>query len=124
MSSYRPGVLLSVLALAVSLTACSSDDPSVSAPSATGAPGAGGTSLTIENFAYTPEPLTVAPGATISVTNKDSAEHDVQSDEKDLFKTKLLSKNETITFTAPDKAGSYSYICTVHASMKGSLVVT
>jgi plastocyanin len=127
--TYRPAVLLSALALAVSLTACSSDDPSVAsdptkAPTSTGAPAAGGTTLTIENFAYSPATLTVAPGTTVSVTNRDGSQHDVDSDEDGLFKTKLLGKNETITFKAPTKAGSYSYICSVHPSMKGSLVVS
>jgi plastocyanin len=73
--------------------------------------------ITIQNFAFG-SPLTVKPGATITVTNMDSAAHDVSSDDGK-FKTPLLNQGENATFTAPTEPGTYKFSCTVHAQMHG-----
>lgn len=122
-------------AVAIAVAACSSGDDSTSAaPSAaattsaaaptTSAPGGGeGSSsedsgtITIQNFAFG-EPLTVAPGATIKVTNMDAAAHDAVSD-NGKFKTPLLKQGESATFTAPAEPGTYKFSCSVHANMTG-----
>jgi plastocyanin len=123
------------VAVAIAVAACSSgDDTSAAAPSAaattsaaaptTSAPGGGegsGTedsgAITIQNFAFG-EPLTVAPGATIKVTNMDVAAHDAVSDDGK-FKTPLLQQGESATFTAPTAPGTYKFSCSVHANMTG-----
>jgi plastocyanin len=125
-------------AVAIAVAACSSgDDSSSAAPSAaattsaaaaptTSAPGGGeGSSsssedsgtITIQNFAFG-EPITVAPGATIKVTNMDAAAHDAISDDGK-FKTPLLKQGESATFTAPAEPGTYTFSCSVHANMTG-----
>jgi plastocyanin len=132
-------------AAVIAVAACSSgDDSSSAAPSVaattsaaaptTSAPGGGeGTSssagedsgtITIQNFAYG-DPITVAPGATIKVTNQDVAAHDAVSDDGK-FKTPLLKQGESATFTAPAEPGTYKYSCSVHANMTGigTLVVS
>jgi plastocyanin len=119
---------LLLAALLVLSAGCGSDDaaddkgaPS-SQPSATG-DSAGGTSLSIASFSYNPNPLTVAPGATITVSNVDSATHTVTSETKGLFDV-TAEKGSPVTLTAPKAPGSYAFICTVHPSMKGTLVVS
>ena len=57
---------------------------------------------------------------TISVTNEDSATHDVEADE---FTSPDAEKGKTVTFTSPTKPGTYDYICSYHPSMKGQLIV-
>ncbi|MCW2601702.1 MAG: blue (type 1) copper domain protein [Frankiales bacterium] len=90
-----------------------------STPPATSAAGA----LKIAGFAYDPKPLTVAPGAKIPVTNSDSAAHTVTSDVKGLFSSGNVDNGQTVTFTAPDKAGTYTFTCAYHPRMHGTLVV-
>ena len=64
----------------------------------------------------------VAPGAEVTVVNRDSASHTVTSDEEGMFDS-VFGPNQTVTFTAPDKPGEYSFICTYHPAMVGTLVV-
>ena len=74
--------------------------------------------ISINDFAFG-APLTVRPGATIKVTNMDSAAHDVASDDEGTFRTPLLNEGESATFTAPIQPGTYKFSCTVHAQMQG-----
>jgi plastocyanin len=39
------------------------------------------------------------------------------------FDTGDVSPGRTVTFTAPSKPGSYSYICDIHQYMAGTLIV-
>ena len=102
-------------------------DPTTSAPAggeSTAAPAAA--AITIKDFKYG-EPLTVAPGTVITVTNEDSAGHDVVSDDGGKFKTPVLGKGEKATFTAPTEPGTYKYSCSLHPgsmSGTGTLVVS
>jgi plastocyanin len=90
---------------------------------ATGSTGATGTAIANEAFAYDPTPLTVAPGATIDVTNRDAQAHTVTSDVKDLFLADDINKGKPVTFKAPTRAGTYTYHCEYHSGMHGTLVV-
>src|SRR3954454_10855764 len=74
---------------------------------------AGSGTITIKDFAFG-GPLAVRPGATIKVTNQDAAAHDLSSDDEGRFRTPLLNKGETATFTAPTQPGTYKFSCTVH----------
>lgn len=121
-------------AVAAFVAACSSDSDSgtaagTSAPAATSAAGtsaaappagnSAGATITIKDFKYG-DPLTVAPGATVTVVNEDTAGHDVVSDDGGRFKTPVLGKGEKATFTAPTEPGTYKYSCSLHpGSMSG-----
>jgi plastocyanin len=102
---------------------------SSSAPASSGAAGssapapAGAASITITNFVYSPATLTVAPGTVITVTNNDTAPHDVDSDDGTSFLTETVTKGGTFTFTAPSTPGTYGYFCSVHPNMRGTLIV-
>ena len=65
--------------------------------------------------------LTVAAGTTITWTNHDDVPHVVASD-SNIFKSKVLDTNEkfTFVFTQP---GTFTYICTIHPRMRGTIVV-
>jgi plastocyanin len=126
--------LLVPLALVLVSTACSSssDSPTVTAPttsattSATSSSTTGATddatTIRIKGFAY--NALTVAPGTTITVKNFDEATHTVTSKTAGQFDTGNVDQDQTATFKAPDKAGAYEFVCTIHASMKGTLTVS
>jgi plastocyanin len=55
--------------------------------------------ITIENFSFGP-PLTVRPGQRVTVTNRDSAPHNLTATSGS-FKTKNLGKGQSTTFLAP-----------------------
>jgi plastocyanin len=104
---------------ATSAPATSAAATSAPATSAGGAPAAGSGTITVRDFKYG-EPLTVAPGATITVVNEDTAGHDVVSDDEGRFKTPVLGKGERATFAAPMEPGTYKFSCSVHpGSMTG-----
>jgi plastocyanin len=114
------GVL--VLAGALLLSACgSSSPPKTSAPSSSGS-STSGNAIAISNFMFEPMSLTVAPGAKVSVTNKDSATHTLTATNGQ-FNTGDVAQNQTKTFTAPTKPGTYHYICNIHQYMMGTIIV-
>jgi len=81
---------------------------------------AGVSEITIDRFRYTE--ITVPPGAQVTVINKDSGEHTVTSDTPGVFDVHV-GGNAQATFTAPNAPGKYTYYCTYHPSMHGTLVV-
>jgi plastocyanin len=123
------GALLVIGAIA---TACSSTPApsssygSTSSPAAiTGgtatSPATAGSTITISGMAFG-DPLTVAPGATVTIVNKDTVEHSVTSKPDAGFSTDV-DGGEQKTFTAPTQPGSYPFICKYHPNMKGTLTV-
>ena len=80
-----------------------------------------GATITIENMAYG-EPLTVAPGAAITIANNDSVEHSVTSDTAGTFSVDV-DGTEKGTLTAPSQPGEYPFHCKYHPNMKGTLIV-
>ena len=94
-----------------------------SAPSeATSAPAEPvGATITIANMSFG-DPVTVAPGAEVTVKNDDTPEHSVTSETEGVF-DKDVDGGESDTFTAPTEPGEYAFHCTYHPSMKGTLIV-
>jgi len=91
-------------------------------PGVAAAPAAGGKAeVKIDNFSFSPTPLTVKAGTQITWTNGDDIPHTVVSDGH-TFKSKVLGTGETFTFTV-GKPGTYSYSCSIHPSMTGKVVV-
>jgi plastocyanin len=120
----RSGAGVLLVAGALLLTACSSG-PKTSAPPATGgglSTPSSSASITISNFMFSPMSTTVKPGATITVTNKDSATHTLTATGGQ-FNTGDITQNQTKTFKAPMKPGNYPYICNIHQYMTGTITV-
>ena len=114
------GVL--VLAGALLLAACGGGSSTKSGTTSTTGASGGGTSITISNFMFQPMSLTVSPGGTVRVTNKDSATHTLTATGGQ-FNTGDIDQNQTKTFKAPMKPGTYHYICNIHQYMMGSIIV-
>lgn len=132
-------VSLATVAVLAGVTGCGSSDDSGSTPqkatsssapkeSSSPQPSSDGSDdastsakMTIKDFKYQ-VPKSVAPGAKITVTNKDSAAHTVTADGKGDFDLKV-APGATETFTAPKTPGTYKIKCTYHANMSGKLVV-
>lgn len=78
--------------------------------------------VTIANFAFTPQTITVKRGSTVIWTNEDSVGHTVTSDTGNGLDSPLLSKGQSYSkiFNA---TGTFSYHCTPHPNMKGIVIV-
>lgn len=83
--------------------------------------GAAANTISIKGFQFTVG--AVKAGATVTVTNGDSAPHTVTSDTSGTFNVQASPQGST-TFTAPSKAGTYPFHCSIHASMHGTLTVS
>jgi plastocyanin len=124
--------LAAIAFIAAIVTACGGSggksettDTATVAESATAAsassPATAGATITIENMAFG-APLTVAPGAEISIANNDTVEHSVTSDTAGAF-DQDVDGHEKATLTAPSQPGEYPFHCSYHPSMKGTLIV-
>ena len=77
----------------------------------------------IDNFSFTPQVLNIAVGTTVTWTNSDDIPHTVVStDDPKTFKSKALDTDDKFSFTFTN-AGSYSYFCSIHPKMTGTIVV-
>ena len=99
--------------------ACGSGSTS---PAPAGSGGGGGPAVSIENFAFAPKGLTVKVGTTVTWTNQDSSIHTATGDRQE-FDTGNLAQGKAGQFTFTS-AGSYSYHCTIHNYMTGTITVT
>ncbi len=77
--------------------------------------------VTIDNFSFGPQTVTVPVGATVIWINHDDIPHTVVSTDG-LFKSKVRDTDETFSYTFT-KAGAYPYFCSVHPKMTGKVVV-
>jgi plastocyanin len=133
--AWRPIIVAVAAAVAVlALAACGSSASSgaSSTPSAASTAGGSAAAITIQNFAFTPQTLTVKAGTTVTWTNNDSAPHTVTSADgisTSANTTSLFngSVNAGATFSHTfTKAGTYYYLCTIHksqAGMHGEIIV-
>jgi plastocyanin len=79
--------------------------------------------VTIANFAFSPTPLTVAPGTKVTWSNTDDEPHTVRSaDGGKTFKSPALDTDDKFSFTFA-KAGTYKYFCSIHPRMVGTVIV-
>jgi amicyanin len=91
------------------------------APSTTTAPAAAATKVSITNFAFDPAALTVKSGSTVTWTNNDVVAHTVTF--TDVANSPILNRGNKFSRTF-SQAGTYSYICSIHPFMHGTVVVT
>lgn len=102
-------------------TATMTASPTGTAEATSGPAAAGAATITIANMSFG-EPITVPPGAKITVKNDDSAEHSVTSDTAGKFDVEVDGKGQG-TLTAPTEPGNYAFHCKYHSSMHGTLTV-
>jgi len=91
-------------------------EPRAKKPRARTAASAG---VTIKDFSFVPASVTVNAGDTVTWTNSGPSDHTATGDG---FDTGLLSQGQSGSATF-DSAGTFSYICTPHPFMKGTVVV-
>jgi plastocyanin len=79
------------------------------------------TKIVVKDFMFTPTPLTVKAGSTVTWTNMDDEPHTVVSD-TGVFKSGGMDTNESFSFKF-DKPGTYHFTCSIHPRMVGTIVV-
>jgi plastocyanin len=77
--------------------------------------------VTIHNFAFAPQELTVAVGATVKWVNHDDTPH-ILIDKNKAFRSKALDIDESFSFTFAS-AGTFDYFCGLHPYMVGKIIV-
>lgn len=87
------------------------------------APGASPYLINISNNAFSPSSLSVPVGSTVTWKNEDPYAHTVTMSGKGGFDSGNLDSGKTFSNTF-SKAGTYTYICSIHPSMTGTITVT
>jgi plastocyanin len=77
--------------------------------------------VSISNYAFTPVPLTVKVGTTVTWINHDDDPHAVDSTEGK-FKSKALDTGSKFEFRFTEP-GEYPFTCRFHPKMTGKIIV-
>ena len=78
--------------------------------------------ISIDNFSFVPQTVTVPVGTTVTWVNHDDIPHTVLSVDKKTIASPALDTNEKFSFTFMS-AGTNDYFCSVHPHMKGRVIV-
>ncbi len=115
-------ILAAAVATATIASACGSSSSSPSSPSGTTA------DVTIQIVAdrgsssYNPSPTTVRVGQSVAWHNADSIAHDSTQD-SGRFQTGTLNAGATSTAVTMSTAGTFTYHCSIHPDMVGTITV-
>jgi plastocyanin len=82
----------------------------------------GGAAVSIVDFAFQPGSVEVPVGGSVTWTNNGSATHTVTSD-SGAFDSGQLAPGATFSQTF-DTAGTFTYHCSIHPQMTGTVIVT
>ena len=78
--------------------------------------------VSIDNFTFTPQKLTVKAGTTVTWTNKDDIPHGVAWTKNIFTRSKAMDTDDSSSFTFATP-GTYQYFCYIHPQMTGTVVV-
>lgn len=104
-----------VAGLAVLVTTLTSGDEDV-------APVAATAGVTIEDFSFSPDPVEVEAGTTVTITNVDGVGHTLSADDGS-FDSGIVEGSGDGSIVAPNP-GTYAFTCQIHPSMTGTLVAS
>jgi plastocyanin len=77
--------------------------------------------VTIDNFTFSPKPLTVTVGTTVKWVNRDDIPHTVV-EKNTVFRSKALDTDDSYSYTFTS-AGTFDYFCGLHPHMVGQIIV-
>ena len=78
--------------------------------------------VSIDNFTFNPQQMTVKAGTTVTWTNKDDIPHGIAATGNAFKRSAAMDTDDSysFTFTTP---GTYQYFCYIHPHMTGTIVV-
>jgi plastocyanin len=79
-----------------------------------------GNQVSIDNFSFKPNELSVAVGSKVTWINHDDVPHTVVASDKS-FRSTALDTNDQFSYIFA-KAGIYDYYCSVHPRMTGKVI--
>jgi plastocyanin len=112
-----------IIAILTIMNSCSkSTDYNTPGSGSNGGPGAN--EVWMKGMAFTPATITVKAGTTIKWTNKDNTPHTVTSDAGSLetFDSGSIANGGTFSWQF-STTGTFTYTCTFHPGMKGTVIV-
>jgi plastocyanin len=111
------------IAMSVLAAGCgSSSSPSTTAPTTSGtAVSIVSGSSTLTTTAYSPNPVTVAVGGTVTWRNNDSVAH-TSTANNSAWNSGTIAPGGNFSMTFPS-AGSFPYHCSIHPGMIGTVTV-
>ena len=112
-SMVKRTLSLCLAAAAIGLAACGGSDDEPAAKSG------GGTAVAVADNSFSPATVELAVGDTVTFENEGQVPHTVTGDD---FDSGSMDPGETFTFTGSE-AGSFSYVCTFHPGMQGTISV-
>lgn len=76
----------------------------------------------ISDMMFTPSQINISKGDTVTWTNSDSVAHTVTADNGNGPNSSPIAPGDKYSYTFT-QAGSYQYHCSIHPSMRGTIVV-
>jgi len=120
------GIIAAILGMALAAQCATADTPApmramvMPASVPAGAP-VNTSTVAIHNFAFGPNAITVAAGATVTWTNQDNEPHSIVLVDQSFRSTPMdTGDHVSHTFAAP---GQYRYFCGFHPQMLGVVIV-
>ena len=86
------------------------------------APAAAEVPVDIRDFAFSPNPVEIAAGDTITWTNQDEAPHTATGEDRDVLQSGTIEPGSSFSQVFPE-AGEFGYFCEFHPNMTGTIVV-
>lgn len=119
----RRSVLLSGLVAGALLLAACSSGTSGDATTITGPSSSDILDVSIENFAFGPDEISISVGDTVLWTNDESSIVHTTTSDDDLWDSGNIPAGSRFEHTF-DEAGTFAYICTIHPSMTATITVS
>jgi plastocyanin len=115
---------------ATNVAPVATDAPATPAPAETPAdadqgaetPAAAEVAVDIRDFAYSPNPIEIAAGDTVTWTNQDEVPHTATGEDRDVLQSGTISPGASFSQVFPE-AGEFGYFCEFHPNMAGTVVV-
>ncbi len=125
-SRVRMSIVLLAAAAAMSASACGSSGSNANPAGPSGGTSTADVTVGIQgdrgNQSYSPSPVTMRVGQTIAWHNNDSITHTATQDGGS-FNTGNLNAGATSTPATMSTAGTFTYHCTIHPGMVGTITV-
>jgi len=122
MSLGRSTIALSLLAVTLALAGAACGSSSPSAPTTSAADVTINMVGNLANQSFSPNPTTMKVGQTVAWKNTDSISHDATQD-AGRFSTTTVTAGSTSAPITMGTAGTFTYHCTIHPRMVGTITV-
>lgn len=95
------------------------------APASNGTPTVATNTVTINDFSFGPQNITIKAGTTVTWKNQDSVSHTVTANvaSSNAPNSQEIAPGSSFSFAFP-VPGTYAYHCIIHPSMQGTVTVT